>query len=1120
MLHPTRSGILLLALALVCLTARAPAQVPSISQVVPQPTPAGTPTANITITGSNFGYSTDTVTFPGNPPVVVSPYTWMSGYLGVNVPATWSGTIYVFSGSPSPTHPFEVSYNWSGHKWFTMPFTWYLNQNGAPGCAIGDVAWALNVAYDAWECASDADHTYGGTTTRDGSAHGDGWSVQYWSTTPWADPNLIAVATHWYIIATGEIVEADIHYNGADWSWSIGGSPTTVDIQNIATHESGHTIGLLDLYGAADSEKTMYGIAGNNQTLKRTPTVSDIEGVEYMYPHAGRCNYTWGTPSGWWGPVVPRDTNDATGTWAPLQATLTGNWAGYVNFADANLGSDCAAPASWVDCYLDDAFLIPAGWEGRQNIGEVYGWTNIASTVRSGRHTYRLEYDPDDWLVESIETDNTYRAQFAWTPWGLADQSPIVRPAPPPVGTLTFPNCEAFRFTGNWWGGVGIIPVSVSDDYDLRLFDDYDGSLTGYQTAHAVSERAGSRSDIVIVNGNLAGLNATRCAGVTRYDAPTGGGVVVQQSNQVGGTYVVSTDYGAPSTTGPRILAANQIFKIHEFLLTNASLTYEIHLENVSGGADLYFAVMDNAHAYQGLGDALAYGEAGGSSANETIQFQPPLADYYGIVVYKYANPDLPISATYELIVQVAPPNLDAQNVPTGFDAPVVARNTTGAGSGNAHVTSVLEGNAPTTYLSFAVEQEGPNDSPQWLSRMYLDVASPIDEVWSGEPVPPTSVEWFNRGPFEVRGGRHSLTLKADEENLVPESDEMDNVFIQQYVWSPRALAAGSPLLREPPPPLGYEPFFNCDGLAFTRAPGYAWVVGLASLSELDDYDLALYEDYSGSQDGFDNTVTYSPMAFWDTDFIVGHYSGTPVTAYVGAVRWSMVAGAPYAIDAIDAFERNAGQEGAFFEQLMAPFRMVDVYEAYLEDGDRILFKLSQLEGTDDLQLHVFPCTAGAIYTRYDPHDVSTPFGANGEWLVYEAEATGWHPVVVCRSTGQTLESPRMYDLTWGPTAITGVGDASSQPQALVFMAPAPNPTSVGSRLSFELPRADHVRIDLFDVRGRRIGTIVDRQFAAGRYHQDWNGRDQQGREVAAGVYYAQLQVGNQVLTRRLTVMH
>jgi hypothetical protein len=203
----------------------------------------------------------------------------------------------------------------------------------------------------------------------------------------------------------------------------------------------------------------------------------------------------------------------------------------------------------------------------------------------------------------------------------------------------------------------------------------------------------------------------------------------------------------------------------------------------------------------------------------------------------------------------------------------------------------------------------------------------------------------------------------------------------------------------------------------------------------------------------------------------------------------------------------------------MAPNRVVDVYEAFLEEGDRILFKLRYFGDDMDLKLHVFPGTPGGIYSAWDEHAISTPYTAVEEWLVYEAVETGWHPVVVCRSTGRTIESPIEYTLTWAPTEITDVEEPSDGPRQLVFLAPAPNPTSAGSRLGFELPRAGRVRIDLFDVRGHRIKTLVDHDFPAGRYHQDWSGRDQQNRLVAAGVYYARMQVGEQVLTRRLTVM-
>ena len=50
------------------------------------------------------------------------------------------------------------------------------------------------------------------------------------------------------------------------------------------THEFGHALGLLDLYGGSDSEKTMYGYAYPGETKKRTLHSDDINGVQTIYP--------------------------------------------------------------------------------------------------------------------------------------------------------------------------------------------------------------------------------------------------------------------------------------------------------------------------------------------------------------------------------------------------------------------------------------------------------------------------------------------------------------------------------------------------------------------------------------------------------------------------------------------------------------------------------------------------------------------------------------------------------------------------------------------------------------------------------------------------------------------
>jgi hypothetical protein len=1111
--------LLALASALIWLSAQAHAQPPYISYITPQPQHAGTPGSSLNIQGDFFGSLSDSVFFPGVTDGV-NPWSASTGSINVTIPPTWSGTIYLkHNGISSNSVPFEVTYNWSGQKWFVLPFTWHLNQNGAPGCNINDTATALNDGYSAWTCASDASVTYGGTTALTGEDHHDGWNVQYWGTAPWSNPNLIAVATFYYWIATNEIIECDIHYNGADWSWSIGGSPTTCDVQNIATHEEGHTLGLLDLYGAADSEKTMFGGSGNNETKKRTLHRYDVEGAEYMYPRAGRPNLAAGTPTGWWGPIVPRNFNDATTSYAPLPSSLAGNAETFVNVGQTNNGLDCAAPIGWIEILLDDVHYTTRGWAHSWANGLTTGWTNMAITVPSGRHTYKVVYDLDGDIIESSESDNVYQAQFAWSPYGLADQVPATRAKPPSAGNLLADNCDGFMFTGNWWGAVGMIPTGSGDDYDLDLFNDYVGSTQGYQTPLTSSTYVANTSDFVWVNGNLAGYGETRWVGVRRWAAPSGGNFVICQSNQVGPTVIVPGDNEV--STGNVTIGANQIIKVHEFYFDDIDVTYTFTLVNHSGTADLDFAVYDPQDAFGRKSDFLVGGQSIGPGAGETFDFDPPLDLYYGVIVWKRGTSDLALANTYEIVVAPTPPNLNAQITPAGFSSPLVPRNGTGAGYGNAPLTLTLDGNSPTTWLNFAVEQEGPNDCSQWYSEVFLYGEIPLDGAWSGEPVPPTSVQWTNRGPVDVRGGRHTLTLRADDMGMVAESNEADNSWTGQWIWSPLVTAKNVPVIRPAPPPRGPMVHANCDGMQFTHAGGMAWVVGMVPLNPADDFDLIVYDDYSGSTAGFSHSLNISGQVSWDTDFIVGHYYLTPLTVYPAVVEFTAEAIGQFVMDQSDADGRNGGGSAEFIDQVLEPLRLVDVYEAYLEQDQRYYFRLLRIEGESDLAFGVFPAVLSGVYSRAEAAGVSVVWSENEDLAVYQATETGWHPVVVYRPDSRSFESPVVYHFSWQPTEMTAVDepDAPLLPQTAVFLGPSPNPMTASTQLVFALPRSGRVRVDMYDARGRRVRQLADRHCDGGRQAVAWNGCDDQGRPVAAGVYWARMIMTDRTMTKRVTVL-
>jgi len=94
---------------------------------------------------------------------------------------------------------------------------------------------------------------------------------------------VIAVTVTWYNRFTKNAVESDILFD-TDFTWGDAyGNQNVMDIQNIATHEIGHTLGLSDLYTTSCSPVTMYGYSWNGDTSKRTLESPDITGLQKLY---------------------------------------------------------------------------------------------------------------------------------------------------------------------------------------------------------------------------------------------------------------------------------------------------------------------------------------------------------------------------------------------------------------------------------------------------------------------------------------------------------------------------------------------------------------------------------------------------------------------------------------------------------------------------------------------------------------------------------------------------------------------------------------------------------------------------------------------------------------------
>ncbi len=82
-----------------------------------------------------------------------------------------------------------------------------------------------------------------------------------------------------------------------------------------------------------------------------------------------------------------------------------------------------------------------------------------------------------------------------------------------------------------------------------------------------------------------------------------------------------------------------------------------------------------------------------------------------------------------------------------------------------------------------------------------------------------------------------------------------------------------------------------------------------------------------------------------------------------------------------------------------------------------------------------------------------------------------------------------------------------------------PNPFNPTTQLGYQIAADVRVTLAVYDVAGKLVQTLVDKQQSAGGYTETWDGHDNKGRLVSSGVYFYRLTAGDYVQTRRMVML-
>lgn len=186
-----------------------------------------------------------------------------------------------------------------GVKWLGTPVVYYVNLAGAPGSALG----AITASAETWDDNTGTElFEYDAPTGIVFDEPEDLDIVYFENTVSWssfADLGLpedaVAVCKVWFWVmvspggkVTGRVVGvAEFHIiHNSDFPWAVDAPEVDggqFDVQNLDTHEFGHTLFLDDLYMPPAGGLTMFGYTELEETKKRDLGLGDILGLQALY---------------------------------------------------------------------------------------------------------------------------------------------------------------------------------------------------------------------------------------------------------------------------------------------------------------------------------------------------------------------------------------------------------------------------------------------------------------------------------------------------------------------------------------------------------------------------------------------------------------------------------------------------------------------------------------------------------------------------------------------------------------------------------------------------------------------------------------------------------------------
>jgi len=271
-------------------------------------------------------------------------------------------------------------------------------------------------------------------------------------------------------------------------------------------------------------------------------------------------------------------------------------------------------------------------------------------------------------------------------------------------------------------------------------------------------------------------------------------------------------------------------------------------------------------------------------------------------------------------------------------------------------------------------------------------------------------------------------------------------------------------------------------------------------------------------------------------------------------------------LEYLSYYPLHVGDKWQYKEEIYEPssetiptvsYPIIEVVGDTTLDNGRHYFNLSrngsryyQYQRIDTLKLCVYEYSKGAcenyekeiLYLKYEPDSTIIQYNCNDEYFEISPWDTNiinnYHDYLTMQSYdlmknigligywedevypcgGMRLIAANVGAIQYGK--FLNIENNNYSPNLFLLHQNYPNPFNPETTIQFELPQNTHVRLEIYNLLGQRVTTLLDKHKPAGHHTLKWDGKDQMGNDVASGIYFYKLvagdfcQIKKMVLTR------